>query len=92
MKFLLATKTKKCILQTTDNADERVHSALVYFGPNDGISVCLNGTLIGSELVGSSDNHCDNGFVVLGGKRAMSLENMLMSLLISCSSGINPWG
>lgn len=46
---------------------EWVHIALVYYGPDVGISVYLNGDLTGSDFIGSPESYGDSfGNVVLG--------------------------
>lgn len=66
-RFAVGTSTTSYKVDISVVAGEWTHVALVYYGPQEGISVCHNGNLIGSDLVGSPKSHSNtSGNVVVG--------------------------
>ena len=55
---------------------EWIHTALVYYGPTEGISVYFNGSLVDSNFVGSSVSHEEStGIFFLGKEYSARDEN-----------------
>ncbi len=70
-RFFIATNTTGYFIRVPPISPHWVHTALVFYGPGDGISLYFNGSLIGSEFIGTPVSYGEStGIVILGGSYA----------------------
>ncbi len=71
-RFTVATTTVKYNLRISPISPDWFHMAIVYLGPNDGISVYLNGSFFKSDTSGTHDPHGNTSGNIIIGKGCVS--------------------